>query len=147
MIRFSPLPFVLLALVVLFSLQSRAEAQPFETGKILAVERHEPETLCCYSGTDTPLPSNVVEYDISVRLGDTTYVVRYQTATGYVPTTWVKDHLVDVRVDKHSIYLRTPTGEELRLPIVSRKRTREKLKGKLNIRSLEYSGLLRRHFG
>lgn len=69
------------------------------------------------------MQSNIVEYDISVQVGDTTYVARYQTGTGYVPTTWVKDHLIAVRIGKNFIYLRTPGGEELRLPILSRKRT------------------------
>lgn len=113
-------PVVLLTLA-LISVLSRAETRPWQTGKILAVEKHEPEILCCHSGTDTPLQSNVVDYDITVQIEDTIYLGRYQTWTGYLPTAWVKDHLVDSRVEKHFVYLKTPAGEEMRLSLLSRK--------------------------
>jgi len=110
-----------LVILVLVSVLSGAETKPWQTGKILAVGKHESEILCCYSGTDTPLQSNVVDYDISVRIEDTVYVGRYQSWTGYVPTAWAQDHLLDARADKHFVYLKTPTGEEIRLSLLSRK--------------------------
>ena len=100
----------------------------FETGRILALEKHELEGFYAGNPSDAPLESNVVEYWVSVQVGDTIYVGSYQTPTGYVPTTWVKNHPAEVRIEKHFIYLKTPSGEEVRLPIVSRKRTKEPVK-------------------
>jgi hypothetical protein len=113
-------PAVLVTLI-LVSVLSGAETKPWQTGKLLAVEKYEPEVLCCYSGTDTPVQSNAVDYDISVQIGDTIYFGRYQTWTGYLPTVWAQDHLVDARADKHFVYLKTPAGEEMRLSVLSRK--------------------------
>lgn len=114
------LPVVLMTLA-LVSVLSSTETTPWQKGKVLAVEKHEPQISCCYSGTDTPLQSNLVEYDITVRIGETTYIGRYQTWTGYLPTAWAKDHLVDARVAKHFVYLKTPAGDEIRLSLLSRK--------------------------
>jgi hypothetical protein len=101
-----------LVILVLASVLSGAETKPWQTGKILAVEKYEPEVLCCYSGTDTPLQSNVVDYDISVQIGDTIYFGRYEAWTGYVPTAWAQDHLLDARADRHFVYLKTPAGAD-----------------------------------
>jgi hypothetical protein len=114
----SPTVLVILALA---SVLSGAQTKPWQTGKILAVEKHEPEVLCCYSGTDAPLQSNVVEYDVSVKIEDTVYFGRYQTWTGYIPTAWAQDHLLHARPDKHFVYLKTPAGDEARLSLISRK--------------------------
>ncbi len=119
---------VVLLTLALISVLSRAETRPWQTGKILAVEKHEPEILCCYSGTDTPLQSNVVEYDITVQIEGTIYLGRYQTWTGYLPTAWAKDHLVDSKVEKHFVYLKTPAGEEIPLSLLSREHSAQSLK-------------------
>jgi hypothetical protein len=110
-----------LVILLLTSVLSGAETKPWQTGKLLAVEKHEPEVLCCYSGTDTPLQSNVLEYDISVQIGDTIYFGRYETWTDYVPTKSAQYHLLDAKADKQFVYLKTPTGYEIRLSLLSRK--------------------------
>lgn len=105
------------------SLGSAAQTSPFQHGKIITVVKHDVEPPCCYSGTDVPPQSDVVEYDISVEVGDITYVGGYETWTSYVPITCAKNHEVEVRTDKHFIYLKALSGQEIRLHIVSRKRT------------------------
>ena len=102
----------------LFYSPSQAQRMGLQTGRVLYVEKQEPRTLCCccYNPTDAPLQSDVFDYDISIQVDDTIYVVRYQTWTGYVP--WTTNELIDVKADKHRVYLRTRSGEEMRLPIV-----------------------------
>jgi hypothetical protein len=96
----------------------------------VAVEKHEPELPCCYSGSDAPLQSNVIVYDVSLQIGDTLYVGRYETWTGYLPTTWAKNRLVPARPNKHFIYLKSPSGEEVRLSVLSRNLTNAGPKGR-----------------
>ena len=126
--RSKTLPCLVAALSLLAAPTDAQTTKSFETGRILALEKHELEGFYAGNPSDAPLESNVVEYWVSVQVGDTIYVGSYQTPTGYVPTTWVKNHPAEVRIEKHFIYLKTPSGEEVRLPIVSRKRTKEPVK-------------------
>ena len=114
------LSFCVLASALFYS-PSQAQRMGLQTGRVLYVEKQEPRTLCCYNPTDAPLQSDVIDYDISIQVEHTIYVARYQTWTGYVP--WAEDDIVDVKTDKHLVHLKTRSGEEMRLPLVSRKQT------------------------
>ena len=120
--RIQFLSFSVLAAVLLHS-PSAAQRICLQSGRIVGIEKQEPksQSLCCYNPTEAPLQSDVIDYNISIEAEHTIYVGRYQTWTGYVP--WATDELIDVKADKHLIYLKTPSGEEMRLPIVSQKQT------------------------
>jgi outer membrane protein len=126
--RSKTLPCLVAALSLLAAPTNAQTTKSFETGRILAVEKHEPEGFYAGNPSDAPLESNVVEYRVSVQVRDTIYVGSYQTPTGYLPTTWVKNHPAEVRIERHVMYLKSLLGEEVRLPIVSRKRSKEPLK-------------------
>ncbi len=111
-----------LVLMALTSALWGEQMKPLQTGKILAVGKRESEAFRVRKPTDAPLASNVVEYEVSVQIGDTVYVGLYQTFTGYLPGTWFKDKKVDTAVDKHFLYLKTPAGEVMRLPLLSHRR-------------------------
>ncbi len=116
-------PRLTLAVVLaLSSVLSGAQTQSWQTGRVVALEKHEAELPCCYSPTDAPLKSNVIMYDVSVQIGDTVYVGRYETSIDYVPANWAKDCLVLARPNKHFIYLETSSGQEKRLSLLSRRR-------------------------
>lgn len=112
---------VALLFVTAIALASSAQTSRFQHGNILAVVRHDFERLCCYDGTDAPLRNDVIEYDVSVQVGDMIYVGQYETWTSYLPICQ-ENHEVEARTDKHFIYLKGVAGEEIRLPIVSRGR-------------------------
>ena len=97
---------------------STAQQISLHSGKILRIakQKEERQSVCCYTPTDAPLQSDVIDYDISVQVEHTIYVVRYQTWTGYVP--WTEDDIIDVKIDKHLVYLKTRSGEEMRLPLL-----------------------------
>ena len=133
-------PLFLLTALALISVLSRAETKSWQTGEILSVEKHQPEISCCYSGTDTPLQSNVVEYDVTVQIGATTYLGRCQSWTGYLPIAWAKNHLVDSRVEKHFVYVKTPAGEEIPLSLLRREHSAQSLKKMCSVSRPEASG-------
>ena len=90
-------------LVVLFSVLSSAQTESWQSGKVVAVEKHGPKLPCCYSATDAPLQGKVTINDISLQIADSVYVGRYESYIDYVPTNWTKDRLVLARLTKPSI--------------------------------------------
>ncbi len=114
--------FLLLLFALLSSFGMADEAKIYQSGTIVSVERQEPENAYVGESTDAPLRSDVWAYRVSVQIGGTFYVGHYEAATSYVPGTWTRGHPVEVRIDKKQMYLRTPSGEEVRMQIVGRYR-------------------------
>ena len=114
----------LLAVVVfapLLAAFAKDQSAGFEQGTVLKVERHEvrsPDT--CYSGTDTPLQSEYYAFEVSVRVGCTTYEGRYETPFDYFPSAFSSGKSIQVRPTKHTLYLETPIWNDTKIPVVRR---------------------------
>ena len=63
----------------------------------------------------------VFTHDVSVRVGDTVVVGRYNSWTDYLPSTWTEGNSVEVRIGKHNMYLKGPSADDFQLRIVSRR--------------------------
>jgi len=94
----------------------------YHSGTILSIQKSE-ATGTSYS-TDSPSSPPVFTYDLSVRVGDTVLVGRYQSATDYVPGTWAAGSFAQVRTDKHRMYLKGPSSEEFVLSVLARNHVR-----------------------
>ncbi len=114
--------FLLLLFALLSSFGMADEAKIYQSGTIVSVERQEPENTYIGAATDAPLRSDVWAYRVSVRIGGMVYVGHYEAATSYVPETWTRGHPVEVRIEKKQMYLRMPSGEEIKMQIVGRHR-------------------------
>ena len=114
--------FLLLVCGLLSSFGVADEAKIYQTGTIISVERQEPANTFVRKTTDAPLRSPLWAYRVSVQIGSMVYVGYYETEIDYFPATWTPSHAVEVRIEKKQIYLRTPSGEEVRMQIVSRHR-------------------------
>lgn len=114
--------FLLLLFALLSSFGMADEAKIYQSGTIVSVERQESENAYVGEATDAPLRSEVWAYRVSVQIGGTLYVGHYEAATSYVPGTWTQGHPVEVRIEKKQMYLRTPSGEEVKMHIVGRHR-------------------------
>jgi len=105
-------------------LVAAASAQPktktYQTGTILSVQK-EDANGGSYGKTDAPVRSTAFAYDVSVQVGDTVLVGRYQSATDYLPSTWTEGNSVEVSIDKHRMYLKNSSAEDFDLRIVSRR--------------------------
>jgi len=78
-----------------------------------------------YSSTDpsdAPLSADVYEYEVVVRVPCETYVARYWSPLPGLPGRVASGRRTLIRVGKHNLYLRTRGADDLRLPIVSRKK-------------------------
>jgi len=116
------LDFLLLLFALSSSFGMADEAKIYRSGTIVSVERQDPENGYIGEATDAPLRSDVWAYRVWVRIGDMFYVGHYEAATSYVPGTWTRGHPVEVRIEKKQMYLRMPSGEEIKMQIVGRHR-------------------------
>jgi hypothetical protein len=109
-------------------LGAAASAQPktktYQTGIILSVQKEEANGGS-YGKTDAPVRSTAFAYDVSVQVGDTELIGRYQSATDYLPSTWTKGDSVEVSIDRHRTYLKGSSAEDFELRIVSRRPLRK----------------------
>lgn len=93
----------------------------FQTATVVSVDKHVSEPN--YAGgspTDTPLQAEDYSYDIGIRLNCDVYVGRYESAIDYLPSAFAAQHAVDVRLQKHVMYVSLPdTDREVKMGIVN----------------------------
>ena len=95
----------------------------YQTGTVLRVQRREEGSTSNYVGdspSDAPLRSEVYAYDISIRVNCATYVGRWNSAFDYLPSVFSPNRTVQVRVEKHLMYVDVPGEKEFRMGFVER---------------------------
>jgi hypothetical protein len=90
-------------------------------------ERHDRQSAKAkaapvHTNTDSPLPQNVDNYDVTMQVGNAVYTCRYK-APGGQDISWLKDKARDVRVKRESILLKRLSGEDEVCPIVRKEQT------------------------
>jgi hypothetical protein len=86
---------------------------------VLNVRQHQMQSnYVGGSATDAPLQSSVFAYDVSLHLDCGTYVGRYQTPFNSLPAVLTPNSEVDVRLQKHVMYVDVPGSREYRMSIV-----------------------------
>jgi hypothetical protein len=94
-------------------------------GTVLQVQRHEEDSASNYVGdnpSDAPLRSDVYAYDISIRVNCATYVGRWNSAFDYIPAVFTPNRTVQVRLEKHLMYVDVPGEKEFRMGFVEHPR-------------------------
>lgn len=94
----------------------------YQQGTVLKVRREEVSSPseCCYSGTDAPLQSQYYAYEVSLRVGCSTYRGRYETPFDYFPSAFKAGQSVSVRLTKHVMNFDVPGENNLKVNIVHR---------------------------
>jgi hypothetical protein len=101
--------------------------QGYETATVVSVDKYEvPSNDAGGTPTDAPLQSQDYAYNVGIRLNCNVYVGRYESATDYLPSVFAPNHEVDVRLQKHIMYVSLPDGDNVvKMGIVSHKRVKE----------------------
>ena len=111
--------FAICAIAVLVSAQQQADS--YQAGRIVAVDKlpdhHPAGGHQTGSPTDAPLAANVETYNVSIQVGQTVYVCRYQAHSGQ-EMSWLRDKDVRVRVNGKTMYVKTATGEDAKATIL-----------------------------
>ena len=101
---------ILSALLVYLHADTKRESHDqYQTATVVSVDKHAPESS--YVGgspSDAALQANDYSYDIGIRLNCNIYVGRYQSPTDYLPSVFSLQHSVDVRLQKHIMYVSLP---------------------------------------
>ncbi|HEY8672092.1 MAG TPA: hypothetical protein VIL63_14710 [Terriglobales bacterium] len=88
-------------------------------------QRHDEDSASNYVGgnpSDAPLRSEVYAYEISFRVNCATYVGRLDSAFDYIPAVFTLNRPVQVRLEKHLMYVDVPGEKEIRMGVVERPR-------------------------
>src|SRR5690348_5828000 len=98
-------------------------ADGYQRATIVAVEKHMQTTTYFHdSPSEAPLAANRVSYDISVQIQCTVYVGRYRSEMNYLPTEFVANHPVDVKLQKNVMYVSVPGSNDVKMGIIRRRR-------------------------
>lgn len=96
-------------------------ASKWQVATIIGVKPHPG------AGEDASEP---ITYDVSVKVGDTIYVVRYTTPAGEIPPKYATGHELLVLVGKNTITYNDMLGRSFEVPIESQRRVTESRQSK-----------------
>lgn len=107
--------------VIALIVSAQQQANSYQAGKIVAVDKfsdhHSAGGHQTGGATDAPLPANVQTYNVSIQVGDTVYVCRYQAHSGQ-EMSWLQAKDVQVRLSGKTMYVKTATGEDAKAIIL-----------------------------
>jgi len=115
-------------LVYLHATTKQDHNSGYQTATVISVDKHASQSnYVGGSPSDAPLQADDFSYDIGIRLNCNVYVSRYESATDYLPAVFAPNHPVDVRLDKHILYVSLPDSDrEVKLGIVRHQRVKER---------------------
>jgi hypothetical protein len=100
-----------------------AKKSAYVAGTVVQIQKNQPQSNYVGSSpSDAPLESNAFEYEVSVRVNCDTYIGRYQSEFDYLPAVFTPNRAVEVRLQKHVMYVDVPGDQEYRMGIISRPR-------------------------
>ncbi len=110
--------------VLLIYLTADAKTSPdggYETATVVSVQKYQaPSNYLGDNPSDAPLQARDYSYDIGVQLECKVYVGRYHSPTNYLPSGFARDKTVEVRLQKHTMYVSLPDHDwDFKLGIVS----------------------------
>lgn len=118
---------LLLAALVCVRAQTKDESkkETYQPGTVLTVDKHVPESTYIGTPTDASLQADDYSYDIGIRVNRMVYVGRYESAIDYIPSSFVRNHQVEVLTHKHILYVRMPElGREVKMGIIGHRRVK-----------------------
>jgi len=103
------------------SCQSFAVEKSYQTG-ILVEARQKSHTRVLYYIVNSPVEQEDPYFEVSVRVNEVTYVGEYtpRHSLETLPDDWKPEAPVEVRLEKHFMFLKRPNGSEMKLVIDSR---------------------------
>jgi hypothetical protein len=109
-----------------------ADAKPssdtgYETATVVSVQKYQvPSNYLGDNPVDAPLQARDYSYDIGVRFECNVYVGRYHSATNYLPSGFAPDKTVEVRLQKHIMYVSLPDHDwDVKMGIVGHRHVKD----------------------
>lgn len=99
----------------------------YQQATVVKVDKYD--TASVFGGgnpSDAPSQPEVFAYDIGLKVNCDVYVGRYQSAFDYLPPIFAANHAVDVRVQKHILYVSLPDSDrEVKMGVVGHSRSKD----------------------
>src|SRR5882672_11114202 len=92
-----------------------AQSQQYQDGKIIAVKKLSSEAGAGH--TDAPTGSSVEDYEISIQVGDTVYVCRYQSHSDQ-DLSWTQGKEGQVKIKGKRMYVKRASGSDAQATIL-----------------------------
>jgi hypothetical protein len=99
------------------------QSKPSQEGKIVNVNKQDVASPTVRAGANpdhSPLQAHYFLYNVSVQLGCTIYIGRYESESDDLPDALSPNNNVPVRIAKHIMYLDFP-GEPVQMQVVRQK--------------------------
>lgn len=111
----------ILLLAVGLAVVAQAVEKPYQTGKIVDVQR-KVETRVLYYVVNTPVTQDDPYYEVSIELGSSVYrgVYKPRHEGETLPDEWKAGADVQAKVDGHHLLLKRPNGVEVEFAIAKR---------------------------
>jgi hypothetical protein len=93
----------------------------YQPATVMSVEQLDtmPDPMVGSNPSDAPMAPTEYAYNIGLKLTCTLYMGRYESATDYLPVYFKPNRSVDVRLEKHWIYVSLPEDREVKLALTS----------------------------
>ena len=122
--RNSLMLFTFLATILSAGLYAHAKPAS-QTATVVSVDEYEAPSNYIGSPTDAPLQPTEYADDIGIRLGCEVYVGRYESAIDYLPSAFTPNHSVNVRIQKHILYVTLSGDREVKMSIIRHVRAKD----------------------
>lgn len=97
--------------------------QGYQTATVVTVKKLDTRPQFFGSNpTDAPVQAVEYAYEVGLRLECTNYVGRYESATDYLPSAFAPNKEVDVRLEKHWMYVSLNSDREIKMGIMRHER-------------------------
>jgi hypothetical protein len=114
-----------LVLVIVTAASAQLGRSVDESGKIISVRRLASDaTSFLGSPSDAPLQASTFVYEVSVRVGDSILVARYESGIDYLPASLMSGKSVKIRTEDHRVYFKEPSLEGFEFTVESHERLR-----------------------
>jgi hypothetical protein len=107
-------------------LHASVKSGGYQTATVTSVKKLD--TTPQFTGgnpTDAPMQADYFAYEVGIRLECTNYVGRYESPFDYLPAAIAANKEVDVRLDKHWMYVSLYADREIKMGIVHHERIRD----------------------
>ena len=105
----------LLVCVLCLPVFAQSQAEPYQAGKIVAVEKLPEQGGG--GGTDAAEKAGTQDYDISIQVAGTVYICRYHAESGE-DLSWLQDKEKQVRIKGKVMYMKRATGKDAKAAII-----------------------------
>lgn len=116
---------ILICTGMLFGISAQQKSHAFVRGIVVAVQKYRVQSPEFTSGgsnpSDAPLVSQYYRFEVAIKVDCKTYVGRYETLFNYLPSAFIADRSIPVRLTRHVMYFDLPNDPDMRMGIVSRR--------------------------